>query len=315
MVHIQNQVPPHRRTEVIGSLGSSGFIGMTLGTQLGDGIFHAFADGRPRFLALFGVATVLGMLYFAIVVFLTRNDVHERPQETPAAHRLILRYWPGNVVYVAVMMGIAFTVTTVFLTRFATERGLGGIGTFFTAFAVSAFTFRIAGRRWSRSIGRHRLIVLGLAGHGMGLGLLSFVTSEWHFIIPAIGSGFGHALLFPSVLSLGAGTFPQQYRGTGTTILLGFTEVGAILSAPLLGGMIDRYGFSPMFTVTAGMSLLLAAVYALTDARKPDDDIRGDRPRPSDEHEHLSRRHTPISPPSKRDDSIAVPFPHVGRSA
>ncbi|MAT14184.1 MAG: MFS transporter, partial [Planctomyces sp.] len=36
MVHIQNQAPDHRRTEIIGTLGSSGFVGMILGSQLGD---------------------------------------------------------------------------------------------------------------------------------------------------------------------------------------------------------------------------------------------------------------------------------------
>ncbi len=46
-VHIQSLVPPHRRTEVIGSLGSSGFVGMILGAVLGDVIFHALSTARP----------------------------------------------------------------------------------------------------------------------------------------------------------------------------------------------------------------------------------------------------------------------------
>ena len=35
IVHIQNQVPAERRTEVIGNLGSSGFLGMIVGSLLG----------------------------------------------------------------------------------------------------------------------------------------------------------------------------------------------------------------------------------------------------------------------------------------
>jgi MFS family permease len=58
MVHIQNQVPANRRTEVIGNLGSSGFVGMILGSQLGDFIFRVTSEGHPRFLVR---STVLPM--------------------------------------------------------------------------------------------------------------------------------------------------------------------------------------------------------------------------------------------------------------
>ena len=274
MVHIQNQVPTHRRTEIIGSLGSSGFIGIILGTQLGDWIFRVFAYGQPQFLVLFGTAAALGLIYVVIVGILTHREVHRRPHATPAVHRLIVRYWPGNVVCVAVMTGVVFTVTTVFLTRFATHRGLDGIGTFFTVFAVSAFWFRVYGRRWSRAVGRHRLILIGMAGQCVGLCALPLVTSQWHFVFPAAASGFGHALLFPSIVSMGAGAFPQQYRGTGTTVFLGFTEVGSIVSAPLLGGVIDRLGFSRMFLISAAAVFLVGVIYAISESQKHDDDIK-----------------------------------------
>ena len=273
IVHIQNQVPAFRRTEVIGSLGSSGFIGMIAGTQMGDVIFHTIPEGRQRFVVLFGLAMTLGLFYIVAVTMLTFRQGHERPQHTPGAHRLIFRYWPGNVVLAAMMMGMAFTVISVFLTRFATHRGMGGIGMFFASFCVSAFAFRIVGRRWSRTIGRHRLILLGLAGQVTGMATLPLVTQSWHFAFPAIGYAFGHALLFPSVVSLGAGAFPIEYRGSGTTIVLGFTEVGAMLSAEPLGWIIVKFGFTPMFLTVAGLGVVVAIVYWITDAHKHDDEI------------------------------------------
>ncbi|MCA9118438.1 MAG: MFS transporter, partial [Planctomycetaceae bacterium] len=213
MVHIQIHVPLHRRTEVIGSLGTSGFVGMVLGTQGGDWIFSSMATGRPQFLALFGTAASMAVFYLIIVLILTRNDQHDRPRDTPAAHRLLFRYWPGPVMFVAIMLGVGFTVTTVFLTRFATAEGLGGIGTFFTGYSVSAFVFRLASRRWSRTYGRHLMIVVGLVGQACGLLSLPHVAANWQFLIPAFGCGLGHALLFPAVVSLGAGAFPQELRG------------------------------------------------------------------------------------------------------
>ncbi|MCA9077023.1 MAG: MFS transporter [Planctomycetaceae bacterium] len=279
--HIQAQVPPHRRTEVLGSLGSSGFVGMILGAQMGDLIFLSIPMSRAVFIALFGGTTFCGLLYLMLVLIITQRDEHTRPHETPAAHKLIFRYWPGPVVFVALMMGVGFVVTTVFLTRHATELGLPGIRTFFTAYPASAFVVRMISRTWSRSMGRHRMILLGLAGHALGHLWLCRVTTEWDLIIPAIGCGFGHALLFPCVVSLGAGAFPPEYRGSGTTITLGFMDLGVFISAPILGRVIDTYGFNAMFLTSAGTAIAIGLFYAvrtfgLTDADS--DSVTLDRP-------------------------------------
>lgn len=270
--HIQAQVPTDRRTEVLGSLGSSGFVGMILGAQLGDIMFAWVPLGRPLFTALFGAATLCGIGYLFVVLYLTRNEQHVRPHETLAAHRLIFRYWPGPVVLPALMMGVGFVVTTVFLTRHATELGLPGIRTFFTAYPVSAFIVRIISRTWSRTMGRHRMLLLGLVGHCVGYVSLCLVNSEWDLILPAIACGFGHALLFPCVVSLGAGAFPPEYRGSGTTITLGFMDLGVFLSAPVLGRLIDAYGFNVMFLTSAVTGAIIAVIYGLATANLVDTD-------------------------------------------
>lgn len=313
IVHIQNLVPAERRTEIIGNLGSSGFVGMIIGSQLGDFIFKAMPEGREKFLVLFGLTTALGIVYFCIVAYLTKGDNHQRPAFSQPAHKLIFRYWPGNVVLVALMMGISFTVTTVFLTRYATHMQFANaVGTFFTGYALSAFIFRIATRNWSRTVGRHKMILFGLLGHAVGHAAFPFMTAEWQFIFPAIAGGFGHALLFPAVVSKGAGVFPKRYRGSGTTLVLGFVDLGMALFAPLLGAIIDYYdhvGFSQMFFTSAGTSLVIAVIYAATTARKPDIDRR------DDDDDSL------LKPPSVKveDDSdpnvasVRIPFPGVGR--
>ena len=223
VVHIQQKVPQHRRTEVIGSLGSSGFVGMILGTQVSDWMLKWFPPGNDQFYALFGIPAILGICYFIIVLAVTRNDVHRRPKVTPAAHQLLFRYWPGQVVVIAIMMGLSFTVVSVFLTRFVTQRELGGIGTFFAGYATSAFAIRILTRRWGETVGRNKMITMGLMGHAIGHLILPSITREWQLIGPSILCGFGHALLFPAVVSLGTESFPQtfsRHRNDNRTWLL-----------------------------------------------------------------------------------------------
>ena len=284
MVHIQNQVPTHRRTEVIGSLGSSGFLGTILGTQLSDWCFVALKPTGWQFTAMFAGAATLGFLHAVVVLGLTRHDAHERPDVTPGGWKLLMRYWPGNVVWVASAMGTSFSVTTVFLTRFATSLGFSGIGTFFLAYSITAFSCRWLLREWSLTGGRHRMILWGLGAQTLGLWSFCGVAREWHFLVPALLCGFGHALLFPAVVSLGAGKFPVQFRGSGTTLVLGFIEMGTIFSAPLLGFTADYTKdrwilppgteFAPMFVLSGLVAGAVGLLYAATTARRPDREMR-----------------------------------------
>jgi MFS family permease len=281
-VHILAQAPLHRRTELLGSLGSSGFIGMILGAQLGDLIFAWLPRNQLLFQTLFGLAALLAFGYLVIVWSITRRDVHLHQPDTPPPWTLLRQYWPGPVVLVALVMGMGFVVTTVFLTRHATSLQLVGVRTYFSAYAVAAFTFRLATRTWSRRLGRHRMLLMGLLGHTIGFVLLWRVRTEWGYVLPALSGGFAHALLFPCVVSLGAERFPERYRGSGTTLILGFIDVGGALAAQPLGWIIDHHGFAPMYLGVAGICLLTLIVYGVLMFHAPDAD-----------REHMLRAITP----------------------
>jgi MFS family permease len=274
MTHIQNHVPADRRTEIIGNLGSSGFVGMILGSNLGDGILYAFTKPQIQFLILFGGAGLIGIFYLIVVLMLTRGEeLHSRPR-SPIALRLMLRFWPGTVVLAAMTMGLGVTATQTFLTRFATSRNIEGIGLFFTGYAVSAFVFRLLVQNWSRTIGRHWMLVRGLIGHTVGHFLLATVTEGWQFILPSIVCGFGHALLFPAVVSLGSGAFPKECRGAGTAIILGFTDFGSLVYSPLLGRIGDRYDFPALYYTSSGIALVTAIGYTMVAMAHPDEESR-----------------------------------------
>jgi MFS family permease len=271
-VHIQSQAPLHRRTEAIASLGSSGFLGMVLGAQLGDLMFDRLPRGDLLFVVLFGTTAALGAAYLFIVLRLTRHDIPVQPTQSPPVWKLVLQYSPRPLVLVALAMGVGFVVTTVFLTRHATSLGLVGVRTFFTGYALSAFAFRLVSRRWSRTVGRHRMILIGLTGHVVGHLLLINVAAEWDFVLPSLLCGFGHALLFPCVVSLGAESYPEEYRGAGTTAILGFVDVGMAVAAQPLGWVIDHFGFTTMYLSTAGFCLTSLAIYGVLRGNAYDED-------------------------------------------
>jgi MFS family permease len=278
IVHIQNHAPRHRRTEIIGNFGSSGFIGMVLGSQAGDLVFWLYPESPLRYQFLFGVAFALSGIYAWIVLTITKKYEHTKPSDNPGPMKLIFRYWPGRIVVVAIMMGMGLASTTVFLTRMTTGRELGGIGTFFLGYCISAFIFRVAAAGWAKILGRYRLVVMGLSGHAAGHFILAYASETWHLIPAAMLAGFGHALLFPCVVSIGSGRFPREYRGTGTSIVLAFIEVGVAVFAPLLGWIIDSGidrgvadPYKPMF-LTSGIVFGSVAIYYGWSTRKDTDD-------------------------------------------
>ncbi|ODA35474.1 MFS transporter [Planctopirus hydrillae] len=274
MTHIQNHVPLSRRTEVIGNLGSSGFVGMIIGSNIADQVVRWIPDLHEQFYALFGGAAGIGLVYLLLIRQFPQTGHHEPMTEPQSAVRLLYRYWPGAVVLAAMMMGLGQTVTTVFLTRFATERGLNGIAIFFSAYAISAFCFRISVRNWGWTIGRRWMLFRGLMGQTAGHLMIPFVMEDWQLLIPAIICGFGHAILFPAVVSLGAGAFPISARGTGTAIILGMTDLGGLVFAPFLGRIIDEAGFFWMFATSASSAFLVGCLYLVVASRHPDEESR-----------------------------------------
>src|SRR5690606_14341394 len=106
---------PERRTEIIGTFGASGFLGMISGAQLGDLLFNFVPESPQLFHWLYGLTLFLGLLHGLLAIYLTSGIRHERPLITPAVHHLLLRYWPARVLLVTMMMGLVFAMTTIFL--------------------------------------------------------------------------------------------------------------------------------------------------------------------------------------------------------
>lgn len=278
MFHIQWCVADNRRTEFIALLGSSGFVGMMLGPQLADFLRWLFPDENVFFPAVFRMAFGLILIYIVCVVLVTRQIPVPQPKSTrPPLIRLMRAYWPGWVMMVSMVMGVVFTVPSLYLVRFNQHEGFGGIATYWTTYAITAFVFRIKTSALSQRVGRYRLILLGLVAQGLGLWAIVPVTEWWHLLFSATLCGFGHAFLFPSIVSLGSGTFPQEYRGSGTNLTLGFLDLGAGLSAPLLGRIIDfgadeSDGFGTMFLVAGAIPMTVAVLWFYLKCRLTDDE-------------------------------------------
>ena len=279
--HMMSQVADHRRTEFLALLGSSGFLGMIIGPQLAALLKWLSDDDPARFFPTLFTAVLLLNLSTLVVVNLLTRDAYRpcRDRPRPPLFRLMVRYWPGMTMLVAFVMGSTLTVASVFLVRFAEHQGLSGIAWFWTCYAITAFATRLRCATLTQRFGRFRVVQWGLFLQASGLWALIPVTVDWHIVFSATLAGMGHALIFPSLVSLGSGRFPPEYRGSGTNLTLGFVNLGSAISAPVLGGIIDLpmfhgQGFRQMF-FAAGLLAFTVGVawYFLCGAREDTQEV------------------------------------------
>ena len=155
--------------EAIGTLGTSGFIGIVLGTALGDRLLGSGLAHRWMFALAAGIGT-------AALVFGWLATLGELPplrSRRPPLAWLLKRYHPGPVLLMGVATGFGLGLPPIFLRPYELELGIGQLGTFFYPYMFVAFFTRLGVRRLPALIGIRGMMLLGLTS--LALGILSFV--------------------------------------------------------------------------------------------------------------------------------------------
>ncbi len=259
---VSRSLPVARMAEVIGSLGTSGFIAMALGPQLGDFLCGHDNITRTDLNTMFYVAAALGGLALVAAQLATRDQTAPRRRRRPHVFWLLGRYHPGSVMVLGVVMGMGFVIPTTFLPTFALEHGIERTGPFFLVYAATAFITRLSTRRFPELFGVRPMVYLGLAALSVSLLCYLPVTGEWGLLVPGIFAGMAHAVLFPSATAQGSAAFPNRYRGLGTTVMLAMLDIGTLSGAPLIGAMVKTSKAFDLPPYQATFIMLAAGVAA-----------------------------------------------------
>lgn len=285
MTFVSSRVSVVRLAEMWGMLGTAGFLGIMIGPTISDWLIGSEPVTRPQLDRMFLTA---GLLACGSVVFAYLATRGERPRprrKQPPILYLVRRYHPGSVLLVGIVMGIALGMPNTFLRTFAAELNIPRIGVFFGFYAPAAILTRVLTRRLPERYGPEPLIPFALAGLMLSQLLFLVVKAEWQFLLPGIGYGISHAVLFPCVVAAGSSAFPDEHRGVGNLLILAMFDCGILVGAPMIGGILEfaRFaGFPPypmVFLSAAALLGITAIVYRVTWRR-------GDQP-----WEHLRQRY------------------------
>jgi len=285
MTFIASRVPVVRMAELLGMLGTSGFVGMIAGVWLSDLLLSGLSQSVAAVERMFVAAGVLALAAFASACWATAGYVHPVPRRRPPLWGLLRRYHPGRIMVMGVAMGFGLGLPATFLRTFAAELQIPRIGLFFTVYSVTAIATRVVTRRLPERFGLRPVVLAGLGLVIVSQGLFLFVHREWQLIIPSFTYGMGHAILFPAGFAEGCCTFPPRYRGLGTSLMLATYDAGLLIGAPTAGLLVhfgQTLGWPGYPTLFSGVAVLLAlatGVYA-TAGREVKPRRRRTRPRP-----------------------------------
>lgn len=267
LTYISLRAPQARMAEMIGILGTSGFVGFALGPILGDFLFANGEIGPAQIQRLFALAAAASFVSFVLVAVSTRKSVRSELRRRPPVVAVLRRYHPGAILLVGVGIGIAVGLPHTFLRAYARELGISGTKTFFVVYAVVALLVRLSTRRLTDRIGWRPVILWGLAASTVSMFSYLCVTNEWSLAIPAVFAGVAHAFLLPAVLVGCNAAFPSRYRGIATTLMLTMFDIGSLIGQPAVGGIIhgarelDLPAYPIMFLTVSAVTIAIALVY------------------------------------------------------
>ena len=262
-----------RMAELIGMLGTSGFLGMMLGTQLGDLLCGTPSLERWQVNQMFVTAGLLAACAIPFAWWATRGEAPPGRQHRMSIVGVLRHHQPGTILLVGIISGATISMPATFLRPFAAQLGISRIGLFFAVCAASAVTTRILTRRLPERLGLPPLVLFGLAVMVVSQCLFLLVRCQWQLAVPGVTFGVAQGILFPTVTAAASGSFPRQHRGLGITLILAAFDLGPLIGAPVVGmilhasGLLGLPGYSTVFLAMAGCVMTVGMCYAAFPTR------------------------------------------------
>lgn len=241
---VTDLAPEHRRGEALSVFSLGLWGGLALGPLLGEVVLD---DTRFDAVWLLAAGCCLGA---GLIGLLLPETAPTRAPGLVSEARLVhpAAIGPGLVLSFTVL---GFAGLGTFGALYARDLGLDGAGSVFLLFSAVVVATRVLARQVPDRLGPKRTsrFALGLISAGL------FTIGLWN--VPAglyLGTvvvAFGHALAFPSLMTLAVNSAPVTERSSVVGTFSAFTELGFLVGALSLGAVASAAGYDGVFVVCA----------------------------------------------------------------
>ncbi len=211
------------------------------------------------FPAAFSVGAVFSLLAVGTAVFIPDHEGARLAAVTRA------RVWITRPAVAPALVFLTMTTTVgaiqAFLPLFASERGLGNVGLFYTVWGLALLVSRAFSGGLSDRVGRSQVILPSLALGSLALFMVTSAHSSTMLLAGAVVYGLSFAAVQVTALALIIDRTPPELRGGGAATYTMAWDVGAVLGGILLGVVIDATSYATGFAICAVMPLAGIALY------------------------------------------------------
>lgn len=252
--YLSDVIPPDRRGEAMGLLGTASTLGMAGGPALGGWVAYKFSVD-----AMFFCSSACALLSCVILLTL-KETLHEK-------HKLSIRvlkvtktdlFEPRVLAPCVVMVLSAYAYGNLFtiIPDLGVFHKIENTGLLFTYFTVASLTVRLVAGRASDIYGRVTVLKFSTALITAGMLTIGFSTDKSVLIVGAFMYGLAQGATSPTLLAWATDLSSEEHRGRGIASLYIFMELGIGLGA-LFSGWIFANDFT-RFALTFGVSACLS---------------------------------------------------------
>ncbi len=264
-------LPSSRRNEGIGFYGLSNNLAMAIAPSAGIYIYGA----TDNFSLLFWIALIVALGGFVCawsIKLKKRPPVADKPHLS-MDHFFLTKAWLMAINIL--LFGLCWGIMSNYVAIYGKEK-LGitdGTGLFFALLSIGLFVSRLYGAKSLREGKLTENALQGAAISAVGFTLFALAPGEWAYYLSACFIGLGNGRMFPAFLNMFISVARNDQRGTANSSILTSWDLGMGLGILTGGVLIEYFGFSAAFWVTAasqiaGTLLLLFFTRSFFMARK-----------------------------------------------
>jgi MFS family permease len=266
--YLADIIPPEKRGEAMGLLGTAGSVGMAVGPALGGAVANNFSLDVmfycSSFLAIVSIVILMGIKEtlkdkqrFSHHVFkIHKHDLFEPRVLMPCVVMFLATYAYGAV----------FTV----MPDFGKYVGIQNKGLLFTFLTVASLSMRLIAGKASDRYGRKEVLMVSTILITASMLIFGFSTTPLHLMIAVSLYGMAQGMTSPTLFAWATDLSDNKHKGRGISSLYIFMEAGIGLGALFSGLLYDNDPGKFFVTFLAcGLLSALAFVYLIFLRRQP----------------------------------------------
>lgn len=254
--YIADIIPPERRGEGMGIIGTANTVGMAGGMALGGLLGHAYGYNVVFY-------TSAALAFFSILILFNTKETLKTKERLHIDHFKLNRadlFEPRVIAPCIVMLLAAYAYGSVvtLIPDYSLVFNLKNTGILLTYFTLASLTVRLIGGKASDRFGRKSVLYVSVTAIAIAMFVLATAETRLQAIIGVVLYGFAQGTTSPTLLAWATDLSNPAFKGRGVASLYISMELGIGLGAFFSGLLYanQNLNFPMTFFVAASLAIV-----------------------------------------------------------